>query len=85
MALSSGGSICGLKRSGKSLPSNCRITSGLRVVFGFQEKDAMESATRWRFGMSAELIPSTQNGLAFSSTRKGKILAQFPKLESKGS
>jgi hypothetical protein len=28
--------------------------------------------------MSAELIPSTQNGLAFSSARKGKILAQFP-------
>jgi len=58
MTLSSHGFICALKRSDKSAPSNCRITSGLRVVFGFQEKDAMESATRWRFGMSTDSFNS---------------------------
>jgi hypothetical protein len=54
-----------------------------RVVIGFREED--ESATRWRFGISTKLIPSTQNGFAFSCARKGKISAQFPRFESEGS
>jgi hypothetical protein len=57
-----------------------------RVVIGFREEDAVESATRWRFGdEQLNLIPSTQNGFTFSCVQKGKISAQFPRFESEGS
>jgi hypothetical protein len=78
MTLSSHGSICALKRSDKSLPSNCRITSRLRVVFGFREEDAVESATRWKFGdEQLNLIPSPQNGFTFLAPERERFRRNF--------